>query len=85
YNAEACARSLHRALLADEEEKTRRMKEMRKVVKSQNVFSWAGELLETTSEIWRERKHDVGFGHGVAHFDAPAKSKTAPLLQSFAP
>ncbi len=51
YDAEQLADSIRYALEMPKEEQERRMKMMRQTLKEQNVYAWAGKLIEDLSKI----------------------------------
>ena len=51
YDAEQLADSIRYALEMPEEEQKRRMQMMRQVLREQNVYAWAGKLIEDLSKI----------------------------------
>lgn len=64
YDTEGLAAALHRSLTMASEERARRMRALREVVASQNIYDWARKILRDT--------HRLGLGPGSA------KSKLRP-------
>ena len=51
YDTELLAMALHRALAITQEERTRRMRALRDVVASQNIYDWARRLLRDVARL----------------------------------
>jgi len=51
YDTHQLGEAIHQALTMDSEERTRRMRRMRRVVKEHNVYRWAANMLHELSEI----------------------------------
>lgn len=51
YNGEQTAEAIHTALTMRRSEQTRRMRRMREVLKSYNIYRWSAELLKTIVEL----------------------------------
>jgi trehalose 6-phosphate synthase len=51
YNGEQTAEAIHTALTMRRAEQTERMKSMREILKSYNVYRWSAELLKTMVEL----------------------------------
>lgn len=51
YDTERLADALHRALTLPEEDRTRRMRALREVVASQNIYDWARKLLRDVRRL----------------------------------
>jgi trehalose 6-phosphate synthase len=51
YDTELLAMALHRALAMPSEERTRRMRALRDVVSSQNIYDWARRLLRDVRRL----------------------------------
>jgi trehalose-6-phosphate synthase len=51
YNGEQTAEAIHTALTMRRAEQTRRMRRMREVLKSYNIYRWSAELLKTMVEL----------------------------------
>lgn len=51
YNGEQTAEAIHTALTMRKSEQTRRMRRMREVLKSYNIYRWSAELLKTIVEL----------------------------------
>jgi len=51
YNGEQTAEAIHTALTMRRAEQTRRMKRMREILKSYNIYRWSAELLKTIVEL----------------------------------
>ena len=64
YDTDGLAAALHRSLTMAPEERARRMRALREVVASQNIYDWARKILRDT--------HRLGLGPGSA------KSKLRP-------
>ncbi|MGH9403550.1 MAG: alpha,alpha-trehalose-phosphate synthase (UDP-forming) [Terriglobia bacterium] len=54
YDTEQLAGAIYFALEMDPEERTARMRRMRRVVKDHNIFRWAGNLINELSEVRAE-------------------------------
>jgi trehalose-6-phosphate synthase len=55
YDTEQLAEAIHLALEMDPEERRARMQRMRRVVRENNIYRWAGNLIEELAEIRLER------------------------------
>ena len=66
YDTRQLGEAIHQALTMDAEEKTRRMRRMRRVVKEQNVYRWAANMLHELSEIRIEEPAAAHVGVGGA-------------------
>src|SRR3989338_1560515 len=51
YDGEQTAEAIHTALTMSPTEQTRRMRNMREVVRSYNVYRWAAEILKTLTNL----------------------------------
>jgi alpha,alpha-trehalose-phosphate synthase [UDP-forming] len=51
YNSEQTAEAIHTALTMRRTEQTRRMRRMREILKSYNIYRWSAELLKTMVEL----------------------------------
>ncbi|HWY79429.1 MAG TPA: trehalose-6-phosphate synthase [Candidatus Sulfotelmatobacter sp.] len=51
YNGEQTAEAIHTALTMRRSEQTRRMRRMRNILKSYNIYRWSAELLKTMVEL----------------------------------
>jgi trehalose 6-phosphate synthase len=51
YNGEQTAEAIHTALTMRKAEQTERMKRMREILKSYNIYRWSAELLKTMVEL----------------------------------
>ena len=68
YDTEQLGDAIHHALTMDTEEKTRKMRRMRRVVKDHNVYRWAANIIHELSEIRIEERGQVsGNSHLVAN------------------
>ena len=56
YDAGAMALALHQALIMPPDEQRERMRVMRAVVKSRNVYRWAGQMLLDASKLRKRRE-----------------------------
>lgn len=56
YNPHAMAQALHQALVMPPEEQCARMRLMRSLVRSRNVYRWAGQMLLDASRLRKKRK-----------------------------
>lgn len=59
YDKDQLADALRRALEMDPEEKKARMQRMRHIVRENNIFRWAGDLITDLAEIRLERKEVI--------------------------
>ena len=59
YDTEQLADAIHLALEMDPDERRGRMQRMRRVVKENNIFRWAGDLIAELAEIRLERPETV--------------------------
>jgi trehalose-6-phosphate synthase len=66
YDTHQVGESIHQALTMDPEEKTRRMRRMRRVVKEQNVYRWAADIIHELSEVRIEEPAGSHVGVGGA-------------------
>ena len=66
YDTQQVADAIHQALTMDPEERTRRMRRMRRVVKEQNVYRWAADMVHELSEVRIEEPASVHAGVGGA-------------------
>ncbi|MEI9976292.1 MAG: trehalose-6-phosphate synthase [Ignavibacteriota bacterium] len=66
YDTEQVAAAIHQALTMDPEERTRRMRRMRRVVKEQNVYRWAADMVHELSEVRTEDPAGAHVGVGGA-------------------
>ncbi|HUB83559.1 MAG TPA: trehalose-6-phosphate synthase [Bryobacteraceae bacterium] len=51
YDTQQVGEAIHQALTMDSEERVRRMRRMRRVVKEQNVYRWAADIVHELSEV----------------------------------
>ena len=51
YNGEQTGEAIHTALTMKKSEQTKRMKRMRDIIKSYNIYRWSAELLKTMVEL----------------------------------
>jgi trehalose-6-phosphate synthase len=51
YDTQQLGEAIHQALTMDPEERTRRMRRLRRVVKEHNVYWWAANIVHELSEI----------------------------------
>jgi alpha,alpha-trehalose-phosphate synthase [UDP-forming] len=51
YDTQQVGEAIHQALTMDPEERRRRMRRMRRVVKEQNVYRWAADMVHELAEI----------------------------------
>ena len=51
YDTQQVGEAIHQALTMNSEERTRRMRRMRRVVKEQNVYRWAADIVHELSEV----------------------------------
>jgi trehalose 6-phosphate synthase len=68
YDVERVANTIQYALVMPSEERQTRMQHMRRVVKENNVYRWAGNLITELSEIRLDTPHpaQVGTGRGAS-------------------
>jgi len=66
YDVEQVGEAIHQALTMDPEERTRRMRRMRRVVKEQNVYRWAADIVHELSEVRIEEPAAAHTGVGGA-------------------
>jgi alpha,alpha-trehalose-phosphate synthase [UDP-forming] len=66
YDVEQVGQAIHQALTMDTEERTRRMRRMRRVVKEQNVYRWAADIVHELSEVRIEEPAAAHTGVGGA-------------------
>jgi len=66
YDTQQVGDAIHQALTMDPEERTRRMRRMRRVVKEQNVYRWAANMVHELSEIRVEEPAAAHIGVGGA-------------------
>jgi trehalose 6-phosphate synthase len=68
YDVERVANTIQYALVMPSEERQTRMQHMRRVVKENNVYRWAGNLITELSEIRLDMPHpaEVGAGRGAS-------------------
>jgi trehalose 6-phosphate synthase len=59
YDTEQLAEAIHLALEMDPDERRARMQRMRRVVRENNIYRWAGNLIEELAEIRLERPETV--------------------------
>lgn len=62
YDQDELAEAIHLALEMDLEEKKARMQRMRRVIKENNIFRWAGDLISELAEIRLEPKETIRSG-----------------------
>jgi len=51
YDTQQVGEAIHQAITMEPEERTRRMRRMRRVVKEQNVYRWAADIVHELSEV----------------------------------
>jgi trehalose 6-phosphate synthase len=51
YDAEQLAEAIFFALKMDPEERTAKMRRMRRIVREQNIYRWAGDLITELAEL----------------------------------
>jgi trehalose 6-phosphate synthase len=56
YDAQAMSKALYRALFMPGDEQRARMRVMREIVRTRNVYRWAGRMLLDAAQIRRQRK-----------------------------
>jgi trehalose 6-phosphate synthase len=66
YDTQQVGEAIHQALTMDATEKTRRMRRMRRVVKEQNVYRWAADIVHELSEVRIEEPAAVHAAVGEA-------------------
>ncbi|MGH9343294.1 MAG: alpha,alpha-trehalose-phosphate synthase (UDP-forming) [Terriglobia bacterium] len=59
YDTEQLAGAIYFALEMDPEERTARMRRMRRIVRDHNIYRWAGNLINELSEVRSETAEDV--------------------------
>ncbi len=59
YDKDQLADAIHRALEMDPEEKKARMRRMRNVIRENNIFRWAGDLIGELAEIRLEQSEAI--------------------------
>ena len=65
YDIEKVANAVHQALVMQPEDRKLRMQHMRRVVKENNVYRWAGNLITELSEIRLESPGSAEVGAGL--------------------
>jgi trehalose 6-phosphate synthase len=73
YDASAVADAIQRALLMPEAEQRERMRLMREVVRSRNVYRWAGQMLVDASHLRKRRQ--------IANMLGPQARQRASVVQ----
>ena len=76
YDTESLADAIFKALEMDPAERRSRMREMRRVVKHQNVYRWAGNLIGDLCEV------RVSEPHSLRHKQLPPTVITGELISS---
>jgi trehalose 6-phosphate synthase len=66
YDIEQTADAIHRALEMEPEDRKARMQRMRKIVKEQNVYRWAGNLIGTLCDVRLEKSEANATGIAIA-------------------
>jgi trehalose 6-phosphate synthase len=66
YDTEKVGEAIYQALTMNPEERTRRMRRMRRVVKEQNVYRWAADIVHELSEVRIEEPAEERVGAGRA-------------------
>jgi alpha,alpha-trehalose-phosphate synthase [UDP-forming] len=65
YDVERVANTIQYALVMQPEDRQRRMERMRRVVRENNVYRWAGNLITELSEIRLDTPHSAEVGAGL--------------------
>jgi len=73
YDTDELAQAIHTALSMPADERQARMQRMRAVVRENNVYRWAGELIGELAAI--------RLAPAVSQIQAEARSRRAPLAQ----
>ena len=66
YDTQQVGEAIHQALTMDVAESTRRMRRMRRVVKEQNIYRWAADIVHELSEVRIEEPARAHAGAGRA-------------------
>jgi trehalose 6-phosphate synthase len=66
YDIEQTADAIHRALEMEPEDRKARMQRMRKIVKEQNVYRWAANLIGTLCDVRLEKSEANATGIAIA-------------------
>jgi trehalose 6-phosphate synthase len=61
YDTEAMAEAIHLALEMPTEEKTKRMRQMRAVVRDRNVYRWAANIISAITQLPAQEKNGIAF------------------------
>jgi trehalose-6-phosphate synthase len=79
YDVHAVAEAISQALQMQEQEQRERMQVMRDVVRSRNVYRWAGQMLMDAAELRKRRKiRPAGFARKQERFCSTTQDKIAP-------